>query len=697
MQFKRVWHWIVLGLGLSFVWTVFLTWPLLWHLSDSIPGTGGDAYQFLGFQNLNRVRFESGLWLPSHTTWWRYPAGFELQRGADGMLINSIGGLLSLAFQNSVLAFNTTILLALVANGWASYGWFYYLTGSKRLGILGQLGFGFSWYVLARATGHLNLVLVSGFPLLLWSSLSWWKKPSWFRAWLVAGSVMFITVSSIQYTIMTIIVGLVSLASLWLFSKTFRKKVWHKLRAHSGQILVPAITTSVLVGLLIWPFVLAGIRHDFVWRTAGDYSPSLLDWLLPNPASSSWLANLSSPTSSANIERVVFMGWIESFLVLLGLGWSLTKPKLRPWAVVIAACWLCALGTVSPETGLRLPYYWLHLVYPFKAISEPGRFVVPVLLLGLSLGLLWLSQRKKPVPIWLVLGLIVVMTGSRSPWPGLALSPKLDGEYVQAVRETPSSAVLDIPTLDERLGALSLYYHKPIVGGYMHWTADTRQARSFIDDHHLDFWKCDQEGMFPSEFFETHDETAFREELYQALRENDITTLVVHKNFKLYWPGCEAALGWTSWLVKPIRLAKATGSTPSTHTVHWTNQPMNTGLFFPQTGVVELVTLNYSFPADGDAVQIRLNDEVFPSETWNYTESDSIWISPKPGKGRFEVVGGTELVFSTQKPIKRGFLTAVYRYHPKVLSPIESWQYKNLKKIFEDDDKIVIQLIANEN
>lgn len=138
--------------------------PALSVLRTRIIGDGGDNYQFLGFQYIAHRLVSSGHLGFGHTSYWRYPAGFDLQRGADSMLFIAIGLVFYGITAEPVLVYNLSVLTLVLLNLLVSYlafrTWF-----NRTISFIGGVMYGLSFYSLAKVGGHVNLISTAGFAL----------------------------------------------------------------------------------------------------------------------------------------------------------------------------------------------------------------------------------------------------------------------------------------------------------------------------------------------------------------------------------------------------------------------------------------------------------------------------------------------------------------------------------------------------
>jgi hypothetical protein len=689
-----------LALIFSTVITIVLTYPGILKMTDHFIGAGGDSYQYLGFETMIALRLKAGEWPFSHTTLWRYPIGIDFARSYDSVLSNVYGGLLAILLDNYTLAYNLTILSSLVFNGLCSYLLFQYLTKSKLLSLIGSVGYGFSFYNLARASGHANLLLTGGFALFLYSVLNLRSKANWKNFFLIGLSVAVIQISSAQYFVMFCIVGaIVSLLTILFFpqeSLKFIQLIFKQPIKLLGSLILPFIFFIFIFS----PVVMAVKEGNFVWRTHHDYSPHLVDFVIPNTFLPVTLSNFSPiPFENRNIEHVVYLGILELILFFIATFKTRKKRSTQLLITLVSIFFVFSLGTKNPDTGLRMPYSWLINTYPFAAISEPNRYIIIVNLFMLIVIANWLNLYKKTKKYQALLILtLLVMILERISWQGYFQTFTLDGPFVQVVKNQPGKAVLDLPANDSRYNQFPALYQKSIVFGYTHWLGDTFKTREFIDfNQEISRYFCDKENKD----YQLYSEENYLQQnleknklMLQRLKASQINTLVVHKDYALYWDGCRSVLSHISQLFPPIMNANKSGFKENQAHTEWAGSNINTGLFFPQKGSMRVIKINLGPSINIDDLEIKINDQKVDLEKWNFTQDDSIWMSPKDQTTFTSVTTGSKLTVKSPVFTDHGFITIWYYYDIDNQDETKATlQYNDLEKIFEDKDKAVYNIL----
>lgn len=174
LHFRSRRHLLILLLYLGL--TLFMTWPLVLHLSDAIPGDGFD-----GWQNVWNLWWMRQAWLVKHRSAYRtdmlhYPTGADLR-------FQTMAPFNGLTFLNVQLAlglfpaYNAAVLFSFVVGGYGMYLLALYalrsaLVGQGRPGptarhtaaFLAGVVYAFSPYHFAHLLGHLQLIVLQWIP-----------------------------------------------------------------------------------------------------------------------------------------------------------------------------------------------------------------------------------------------------------------------------------------------------------------------------------------------------------------------------------------------------------------------------------------------------------------------------------------------------------------------------------------------------
>lgn len=507
--------------------TCLFTYPSVFHLSDKIIGDGGDSSLLMGWQYVAKTQVEKGVFPFSWTNYWRYPTGFDFSISYDSTLFILLGLFLYNFSGNPALVYNLSVLILIFLNGVFSYLFFSKLSKNRILGISGALIYGFSFYVLARLGGHMNLIFVGGFPFFLYSLFVFKEKKGNGLAYLLMGlSIILIFLSSLQYFLI-FLGAAIFILPLFIF---FYSKVFSSYASLIGKNKIKAAST-LLVTLFV--FLLFNIGHVSAFfkgtltTLPASYmsflSPYLINFLMPNSYIPLVISSPPFPRISlGGIEGSLYLGLVEMALFLYFLFTNVDK-RLK----IFLSLSVLALFVVSLGCSLRsFPYCYIYNFFPFKGIAEVGRFYI-ALYLFLTVGIVFVLKRISPALKWLVPIIFICIIFERIP-SNFYLSDLPDNEpFIKVVRTLNSNAVFDLPIVNQwestrqktNYDLYSIYYQKPIVGGSIQWLGNTPDSERFLDMF-LDL-ECGTQAEI--------DNNTIRKTMLPALNDNNIKTIVFHK------------------------------------------------------------------------------------------------------------------------------------------------------------------------
>ena len=495
--------------------------PALPRLTTSIIGDGGDNYAFLGFQHLATHLLSSGGWFSGWTDYWRYPAGIDVQGATDCMLFMAIGLVLYGVTSDPVLVYNLSVLILVFLNLACCYvafrTWF-----ERNLALLGAIIYGLSFFSLARIGGHINLVSTAGFPLFVSALYRIYRhggRPRDF--FLLSASMTYLTMASLQYTLLVVAALPFAAGLMLLFERQAAVELlsvlWRRKWALVAALLVSLVVVAPFEGRKILQFV-----------SGKTIMPT--DQLVKIPAINYFLANAYTPTiasalpngSRAWIEYCVFVGFAEMAVLAAAL-WRMPKTGgFRLLAGTAAVFFVLSLGA--------WPYPILFRVLPYRGIIEPGRLYVVLYLAVTLLVLLYMRRANSRTLYWAVLACVCL---ERVPMHAY-LSPTLrEPLLIAAVQSRPTRAVLDLPAYDswwwgQNYDLYSVYYNRPIVGGYFHWSGDRPESRALVD--RLREFRCYFDPREALTEFDPAKGARRRDEIIETLVEHDIRVVVIHKD-----------------------------------------------------------------------------------------------------------------------------------------------------------------------
>lgn len=680
--------------------TIVITYPSIFNLNEKLIGDGGDNYHQFVFQYIASQKIKMFQFPFSHTDILRYPVGFDFGAGSESVLIILTGAILSI-FSNSVLAYNLTILIFFTLNGFLSFILFRYISKNYFLGLIGGLIYGYSSYVIARSAGHPNLFFVGGFPLLIYSILKCKNNFTIKNVFYILTSLLLIYLGSYAYAILLFSAFFVFIPILLLF---YRNETF-LFTLNTFKKISKIILVSIPILIIIITFGYSHFRAYFTGNyfkpdrtkiiTLLEYSPSIQDYFLPNKYLPLHITEISKNVGNSlkSIEKVVFIGWPEIFFFFLFLIFYKHKKEKYFIFSAVFVFFILTLGLMSPETKTHLPYYYLHKVFPFSFVDEPARFFVIFYLfitIGIILFLKQISNNDKRSNLLLIV-LISVIFIEKLP-SNYWMSPIFNNSsYAKRVRATDGTAVLDIPVSYENTvyDFLPYLYNKKIVSAPFHWFADTEAPKVFIKNNGLTRFICGGNQVLPNI------NQVENKKLIQTLSENDIKTIVVHKNdpndhAKYYFPECADARMQASALL------------PQQFMPDPTEKQKILSLFFPAVpDIGDTITIPYdgifymdgfhAFPYDRLPIHIYIDGkELKINQNWKLHNAKNATLDPflsiktkKDSKIKF--------LFDNNYNMDYSFVKIWYRYVPnnKNIKPIS---INGASKIFEDDDAAVFYI-----
>lgn len=665
-----------------------LFYPALPHLSSSFIGDGGDNYEYASYMMLFKQNIMTAHFPLASSNFWRYPVGFEFDRAFDSHIAVFLGGTLNLLIP-SPLSYNLTVLILVFLNGLLSYIFFRFLTGSKALGILGMVIYGFSFYTLARAEAHLNLLFIGAFPLLAYSVLKIVRNPQITKKslFLFFFSYLLLALGSKQYFILgTLFLFLYTFITLIFYKETF-KLVVNKIREAYRIFLISLLCFISVISFIFFPVILAIINGTFYVSnrdtTLFMSTPGVSDFFVPN-SYLQVISNLVKSHSMPSIEAVVFMGWIELLIFILFFLSRQIKIRFKLFvAVLFLVPFIFALGYGKANHFPLLPYRFLQNIFIFKVLAETGRYFVIFELIVASVVTLSLVPLKKNKRVFPVLITIIILLTLLERMPTkILMAPTLNDEYTKVISRENSKAVLDLPVnvYFSNYNVLSFYYQKPIVNGYFHWSADGSPEREFlISSSLLQRFACYPNDKAPSD----------NSELFNNLKAQGITTIVIHKDYDFYYDKCNAVRERLSKLIPNISIAVETNAQKEITQAVFRGNP-KFSLYFPKSGKVNLDGV-YIAPDSKANFNIELNGAPLQTDySWHPVGSpNAMEVFPK-NQIELDVDKGSTLTFYSNDLVNYTLFSVWYRYQAEGNDSVPLTQ--PVQVIYNNDQAEILRL-----
>ena len=686
---------------ISFIISVLVTYPAIFHLNNRLIGDGGDNYQYFSFQYIVSQKLKNFQNPFSHSDIFRYPNGFEFSRGYDSVINALLGGIMSLII-NPIVTYNLVVIILISLNITLSYLLFYYIIQSKIPAYIGAISYGVSSYVLARSAGHINLIFIGGFPFFTYCLLRLEKEElSSKNLFLFFSSLTLIFLGSFQYTLMLFIYILISLPLLLLFYKKNLLSLIKKFFLNKEKIFIVSIPFISIFIFFSLPYLTGFYKNELglnTPRSSWEFYPQLTDYFFPNQFSRLFISKFfqNFNNSPRSIERVVYLGSMEIYLFILFL--ILRIPKRLKFFILaqVIISFIISSG--------RLSHTFLMNIFPFKFIPETNRFFV-FLSLFLNIGvILAIEQILRKIHdnkyyLLIVVFITMIIFFERLPL-NFWLSPSLtDKTYVKLVKLQKGEAVLDIPVDDSfytsTYNLLPYLYNKKIISGYFHYLADNIKSKDFLHQDIINRFICNKKNNI--DFDKSR---SLNKKLIETLVKNKIYTIVVHKNdpedhAKYFFPECANVRMETSILLPQLLMPDATDKQKILSIFFPAIANYGDTISFPSDGIFFIDGI-HAYPINQLPLNIYLNGNKLKfNQSWtNRGKKNATWDPYY----KLKVKKGDRLTFKFSKNhnLDYSFVKIWYRYWVQPNQWHSSLSNNGIKKIYEDDDAAVFVIEKNQ-
>jgi hypothetical protein len=512
--------------------TVFMTYPLAFHLTDSVLVGMGDNIYFVWLIRWYQKVFLEGQGHPFFNPWMNYPQGWNLST-TDTTLSSALPGVPFSVLWGPIAGYNMAMFITFVLAGIFMYLWIRHLTHSEAAALLAGTIFAFAPNHIAHfLAGHLNLCGIEWFPLFFWGLyelLKVGRRLDWRYILLTGLALGAIAFTSMYYLYMTLLFSGVLVLAYLLFTRftIFKNKYfWFNL---------------ILAGLISAPFLYYSLRPFVTLSSAGGiasrsmeyaamYSASPTDFFLPSSDHFIFGAILGKFLDrSLWNETSLYIGLVGLIFMIVALVRSRrSQYRWLIWSgfVVIVASFILALGInlhwnnqnvvwqipafLQPlfhktETLIYLPSAWLFTHLPFynkmRALARFGLFAlifVPVLAaLGFDSVRRQLSARRGAL-----LSVCVILFVFFEFYPGsyapLLYQPQPRSVDLWLAQQPGEGAVVEMPFgSSANQGELyyTLFYNKPFLGGFFNankpeqWSYAEPIMANFPDEHSVELLK----------------------------------------------------------------------------------------------------------------------------------------------------------------------------------------------------------------
>lgn len=516
---KRSWIGHLIVLGMYGVIAIALSYPLLLHFGDTIPGVQGDVWSYLWAMGWARVSTLDLRINPFRNDFIFYPLGGATQLMWSSALPSFMSVPLQLAF-GLVPAFNITYLASTVLTGYGTFLLARYVllkSAAKRIqgmcsnstqereragsaitfsAIFAGLAFAFCALRSGYGLAFTNLYHTELIPFFILFLLRTQFELQW-RDPLFAGIILGLNV----YIDFQIAAFLLIFTAIWFiiaFVGEIRKSGAAHLPPSSFQLLpkaekmnygrpahiVARLTVIALVSLITVAPMIAIVGQDlraeggnyirvYALKYSAARSYDLLSFFLPNARSSLYrllpAPQVAGVNASVNVDgesqfspdRQAFLGIVTMGLALIG---ALRFPRpLMLWIITSLVFALISLGPTlhlaGTDIGIPLPYAVLHELPIANNIRIPMRYgLIAFLAVAIlaSNGLWAIASRWRGTLPPLVLSAIMLAEAAVVPYPTLDLTvPRV---YESIASQPGDFSVLEIPTFNWRAAsAIEVY------------------------------------------------------------------------------------------------------------------------------------------------------------------------------------------------------------------------------------------------
>ncbi len=336
-----------LALSLFTLLTLAVTWPLVIHLFDRVPGWYiADNYEYLWkmwwFRYALLDLHQSPLIAPDIF----YPYGFNLAH-AELTPLHTIVGLPLTYLLGEVAAYNLFALSSFILAGWAACILVYRLSDSLLAGLLAGTLFVLTPYHTVRYGGILPPTSFQGIPLFFLGLEAWVGERK--LRWAALAALGFIAAS---WAYLYYAVGLALLAPIYLLLRLRPLRPRLKERGTWWALALFGALTLAAMAPLAAPYIKLGreVSLTIPLQDVDFWSASVSDYFLPpglNPLWGSWVREhlLTIPAEYPQIalEFVLAPGFVA--LLFAFYGWRYARsPARAALAGMAIAAFLLSLG-----------------------------------------------------------------------------------------------------------------------------------------------------------------------------------------------------------------------------------------------------------------------------------------------------------------------------------------------------------------
>jgi hypothetical protein len=498
------------------VLTLIMTYPIIFRLSDSIIGGGGDTYWCINIM----WWFKKSLLDPNlsfyNTTYLYYPTGASLAFSDVAPFLMIISLPLQILF-GRIITYNILILSSFILSSFGAYLLVEYLTNDKKASFVAGIIFSFCPQHLMQVLGHLNIVSIQFIPFFILYFLKTVKDGKKKDAVLAA---IFLSIASLctwyNAIYLLLFVGFYVVFSLF----EDKEKILDR------KVIENLTLVGILSFLLVLPFAYPMFsemgKSAYMVPSPNEsvfYSADLVGFFIPSvlhPLFGQYVSQFYQQFTGNGIEDTTYIGYTVIFLVAYYI--LKCRKKLGEasfWIWLATFFFILSLGPILHIMGrthftvfdvtVPLPYLILYYIPAIQIARVPSRLVV---MLMLSLAVLagyglkellkhingkLLSRISKKDIIVLILSFLVIFEFMVIPYQTAKVTvPEF---YKQFASDKEDNAIMEVPfKQDVYVFSVSdyMYYQtiheKRLVGGYLSRTP--KYASDFVENTPIvsDYW-----------------------------------------------------------------------------------------------------------------------------------------------------------------------------------------------------------------
>jgi hypothetical protein len=488
----------LLALAVYVAYAVYLTWPVVLHLGDTIYGQEGDL---TGSIALLREMLEGhhNPFLPGTLQDFNAPEGLPIDWRVNLSQWPLLGFMYLIALVvGATAAYSIATLLGYIASGLGMFLLVRKLTGNAWASLI--VGWAFAFYPFAEINGQGHNAHVHGwvFVLVVWRALTLHEKPT-VRNGILLGFAAALAMAFNPYFLLFAAVLLATLAVSETIYAWINGRDWQRIKVTVIACTIGLGYAIALAALTLGTDSGSSPLRDHPKEALTVYSARALEYVVP-PAgnilfgddTASYLAAHSHGSNPS--ENTLYVGVTMILLALAGLGLGLRRlgPR-RQWFALGAAAAIVVVAFVfsappKVDVGPAL------LPTPADVISQMtstwraySRFVI-VVMLGTSLlagfGLAYLSERlgRRGGIVLLAVATVLVPLDLINRHPYKVTTTLTDQPAFKVLERQPRGIVAQYPLYPNGYGAYvdifyQGYHDMPVLNGYGGTPQESRDLR----------------------------------------------------------------------------------------------------------------------------------------------------------------------------------------------------------------------------